>query len=259
MTRIRPAGTRYLGRSPRIVAPTATATAFAPTDVTGLKVWLKADSLGLADGTAVSSWADSSGLSNHFTQATGANQPICKTGIINALPVVRFMSGGGAQHFLSATLSAQTAAEAFIVVQIAADPPLTSAEAGLWTFKSTNISATFFPFTDGTVYDGFATTARKTTVNPTPSLAAAFRLYNVISVSGEWTSKLDTTQLFTTATNTVAFATTALLGKSDGSGSGDGYLRGDVAELIIFDNKISAGNRTAIEAYLKAKYALTGF
>lgn len=45
---------------------------------------------GLSDGDAISSWTDFSGLGNHAVQATGANQPIYKTNIINGHPVLRF-------------------------------------------------------------------------------------------------------------------------------------------------------------------------
>lgn len=62
-----------------------------------LQLWCKADTLGLADGTAVSSWTDSSGNANHLVQSTSAAQPIFKVSIVNSLPVVRF---NGTSHGL---------------------------------------------------------------------------------------------------------------------------------------------------------------
>jgi hypothetical protein len=47
---------------------------FEPTEISGLQVWLDNDTLG-ADGSAVSSWADSSGNGFNFTQSTAAYQP----------------------------------------------------------------------------------------------------------------------------------------------------------------------------------------
>lgn len=64
--------------------------AFNPLSIPGLKVWLKADSLGLADGTAVQTWLDSSGNGNTASQATVGLRPVFKTGIVGNLPVVRF-------------------------------------------------------------------------------------------------------------------------------------------------------------------------
>ena len=69
---------------------TATPPPFDPSTITGCKLWLKADSLALSDGAAVSTWPDSSGLSNDATQATAGNKPIYKTSIVNGKPVVRF-------------------------------------------------------------------------------------------------------------------------------------------------------------------------
>lgn len=50
----------------------------------------EADGLGLADLAAVSSWTDTTGNGRHAVQATGANQPIYRTGIVNSLPAIRF-------------------------------------------------------------------------------------------------------------------------------------------------------------------------
>src|SRR5687768_11145672 len=62
-----------------------------PSDIAGLKLWLKADAItGLADGDPVTTWADSSGEGNDFTQGTAGNKPIYKTSILFGLPVVRF-------------------------------------------------------------------------------------------------------------------------------------------------------------------------
>lgn len=64
---------------------------FAATDYPGLALWLRADSLGLADGEAISTWTDESGLGNH---ATGVGSPILKHGAGGGHDVVR-LSGSG--------------------------------------------------------------------------------------------------------------------------------------------------------------------
>lgn len=52
--------------------------------------FVRANDLAGADGTAVSSWALTAGSTSAWTQATGANQPVIKTGIIGGQKVVRF-------------------------------------------------------------------------------------------------------------------------------------------------------------------------
>ena len=64
--------------------------AFAPTDISGCVLWLKADAITSNDGDFVSSWIDSSGSNNPATQATAANQPTFRTNAIGGKPVVRF-------------------------------------------------------------------------------------------------------------------------------------------------------------------------
>ena len=47
---------------------------FEPTEISGLQVWLDNDTLG-ADGSAVSTWSDSSGNGYNFTQSNASYQP----------------------------------------------------------------------------------------------------------------------------------------------------------------------------------------
>jgi len=54
------------------------------------KLWFDANYLSLADLAAVASWTDRSGNGFDATQATGASQPIFRTGQINGLPAVVF-------------------------------------------------------------------------------------------------------------------------------------------------------------------------
>lgn len=77
-----------------------------------VKLWLKADALALSNGTAVSSWGDSSGSGNTATQGTGADQPIYRTNQINSLPAVDFVS----TDFLVCNASSSQRAESVYAV-----------------------------------------------------------------------------------------------------------------------------------------------
>lgn len=222
--------------------------AFSPADVSGLYQWLDASQLSLSDNDAVSSWTDESGNGRHATQGTGGNQPIFKTGIVNSLPVIRF---DGTDDFLSlGDFSAFTEGEAFVVFKLNADPPATSATTGFWWMGNT--ASAHFPWTDGVIYDDFGNDARKTTVDPTPALTS-WRVYNVYSAANDWQSFIDGVSQHSTGTNTVYFAATAVLGHS---ASTSYHLDGDVAEFILYSNKLSGGDRAAVQSYLDTKYAL---
>jgi hypothetical protein len=80
------------------------AATFAPTDISGLKLWLKADSLALSDGDPVTTWPDSSGQGNNAAQATGSKKPTYKASIQNGRPAVRFDGVDDALKVSSITL-----------------------------------------------------------------------------------------------------------------------------------------------------------
>lgn len=229
-----------------------------PATISGLYLWHRADT-GLfkdssftdpvtADGDTVGGWLDKSGNGRHWSQGTTSAEPTYKTGIVNGKPVLRF-DGTDDAFGTGPDFSAMTGAEVFIVVKGDSDP---SSANGLWSF-GTDAASTHYPFSDGIIYDACFTTARKTVGNPTPALTS-FRLYNVVSVSGEWTAFLDGTQLYTTATNTVAGAAAPRLGRGTNSGS---YFDGDIAELIIYSAKLGATNKSAVKSYIATRYGLT--
>lgn len=78
------------------------AVAFSPTDITGLILWLDANTISTlwqdsarttqvaADGDPVGAWDDRSASGYNFTQATSASRPTYRTGGINSLPTLDF-------------------------------------------------------------------------------------------------------------------------------------------------------------------------
>lgn len=223
--------------------------AFSPDDETGLVRWYEADFItGLVDTDPIATWEDASSAAVDATQASSGNRPTYQTNELNGLPIVRF---DGNDVFEIGDLSALTEGEVFIVIKLDADPATAGSTSGLWHLGS-DTTTTHFPYTDGTIYDGFGTTARKTTVNPTPALTS-WRIYNVWSAASDWASNLDGSSLYTTATNTVGFPADARLGANS---VGIIYLDGDIAAFILYDHKLSAGTRSDVLGYLQDKYAL---
>lgn len=232
---------------------------FTPAHVSGLVLWLRGDRGLFTDtagttpvataGDAVALWKDQSGLGNNYSQSTSGNRPAWQTSVVNSQHIVRF--DGSNDTLTGPSFSSLTAGEIFAVVKNDTDPPVI-AKSGLWEF-GTDANPSHYPFTDSIIYDSFGTTARKKTVNPAPALTSP-RLYNVVSRSGEWTSFLDGTQIFTTATNTVGFPTTTYIGSNP---TPDRFLDGDIAEVILYNKKLSAAEKTNVKAYIAARYGLT--
>lgn len=238
---------RYAAKS--VVTGTAV---FSPLSLSP-ELWLRFDDYGLADDAAIATATDLSGNGNDFTQGTADSRPTFKTNIVNGHGVARF--DGTADHLAGPDFSSLTAGEIFVIVKIDTDPPAAEAQTGLWHFGDDAVSPNgHFPFTDGAIYEGFGTDTRKTVGDPTPSLATAFRLYNVVSASGSFAAFLDGTEIFSTGTNTVAFDSAPHIGKSDASLH---FLDGDIAEIILFSSPLSAGDKTLLKDYFADRYALT--
>jgi hypothetical protein len=203
---------------------------------------------GAGDGF-VTTWYDQSGNANNATQSTAGNQPqIVSSGSVileNSKPTISFLSGLSGFGF--ATFS-PTTVEGFLVVKAKADPPLTT-NSGFINIGS-NTDDSHFPFIDGNIYDGFGTTARKTVGNPTTPLNQV-NLYNVLSASGEWTARLNTTQIFTTSSNVVGInANPKIAAKNISFG-----MSNFISEFIIYPSNQSA-NRSGIESNINLYYAI---
>ncbi len=219
--------------------------------VSGEHIWLKGDAIGgLADNDPVATWPDQSGGSRDATQSDPPARPFFHSNVVGSLGAVRF-DGTDARLLFGDVVSSLTAAEVFLAVKIDTDPPAAGAQSGLWTFGSTSDSS-HFPFTDGVVYDGFGSTTRQVVGNPGPALTS-WHIYNVTTTSSEWTARLDNSQLFTTATNTVGFTAAPALGFG-----GVAQLDGDIGELLVFPAGLSSGDRLTVYTALAARWMPTG-
>jgi len=218
-------------------------------------LWLRGDDRVMAS-SKVATWTDKSGNGRNYTQGTDANRPT--VGTLGGQDAIVF-SRAAATVLLGPSLSGLTAAHLFVVVAVDSDPPPPDSpgnnNTGAWQFSTTTF-ATHFPLSDGVVYEQFGTSARKTIGNPTPSLAA-LRLYEVVSVAGEFTARLDGTQIYTTGTNTVEWRAveTSIGGSIDVSGSaGAVRMNGKIAEFIVYPSKRNATQLANVYAYLEDRY-----
>lgn len=109
---------------------------------------------GTSDGTAIGTWSDSSGSSNDMTQATTANKPTYKTGIIGGQPVLRFASASPSYVINSAYAVTANTTSVFFVGQTSS----TVTTSGRFVSMNRN-AANDYAGTDGwltTYFDGSA-------------------------------------------------------------------------------------------------------
>lgn len=202
-----------------------------PTDVAGLRLWLKADALVLSDNDPVGTWADSSGQANDATEAT--NKPTYKTGILNSLPVVRFngtdnrLTCGASDTYKHVFAVAKYAASSFAVyaglitgVNGVEEDLVLLGDSGLGTFY--NVSFTTVYHKDGTLF------AENNMQGPMNTFA-------ILSIS--WTT---------------GWVITLRLGQDRSIASR--FWNGDIAEVIAYNSVLSDSDRDGITAYLTAKW-----
>lgn len=218
--------------------------------------WWEPDRGGFANndpiGTLVGQVAPGSG--HNFVQGTAGAKPTFVTNQINGLGIARFAVAGTADWMNGVNPSALTAVHCFIVRLIPADPPLTSQIA--WAFGSDTVPDAV-PFTDSNIYAGPFSTVRKTIGNPAISLAA-WRVYEIVSVSGEFTWRIDgaTTGagvFFTTGTNTVGIVTSCVIGADVNNAN---QCNEDIAGIYIFSAKLTT-DRAAVVTYLNTRFGLS--
>lgn len=209
---------------------------------------------GLVNNDPMGTLTDQSGNGRHFTQATGSLKPLYKTSILNSLACARGEgnSGGVPLHWSGPSMAALTAGHVFAVA-ICDTEGVGNIDNGLWAFGTAG--GDHYPWGDNQIYDGCLATVRKTVGVHTGQPLTSWRVAEVVSTSSEWTYKLDGTQLFTTATNTVVGRATPLFMRNAGSG-GDS-LKGYIAGLYICSAKLSGGDRTTLITYINSRFGLS--
>lgn len=216
-----------------------------PTDIAGLQGWYKADALVLNDGDAVATWPDSSGLANDAAQATGANQPIYKTSILNGQSVVRF---DGTNDFLTvAGITNNTATRTLFFVASATSVPT---DRVVWALSGTALMGARNPDAQWFYYGNAVDAAIPIGGNALTSFATiACRINSVTSVD-LYRDEGAVTNLDPEDT----FAGAAALTIGANSGGGASWWPGDIAEVIVFNAALSDANRQAMTDYLYAKW-----
>ena len=224
----------------------------SPAHITGLAGWWKADSItGLADGTQVDTWSDSSSNGRNATQ-TGAGRPTFKTNILNGLPVVRF---DGGDHMI---ISSYTHGSKFAIFAVVIENSTTGTQ---YVFEQgTSSSQQVYLWKDGSqvMYFGYhdGTTWRDYTKTWSPTVGVAYILdggtgatNNVVGISGTTDSTPARTGY------PVSASQGANIGRSFSLSSG--YFNGDIAEIIIYNADLSIVERALVRNYLSRKWGVT--
>lgn len=202
---------------------------------TGASLWLKADSLSLASGSAVSTWSDSSASALHATQSTANQRPLFITNVLNGKPVVRF-DGVDDGLVFSARNSIRTA---FVVMRH------NTGSQDYAAFLGHDTAAPHFHSDLGDALIS-ATYATATVSGGSAYINGALSAPTALKKTTSW-SVLS----FVTTGNAIA----AALGLDRNFGGR--FWNGDFAEVLLYNSALSTAQRQQAEEYLGRKYNLS--
>ncbi len=246
----RPAWATYLAqrRRRRAVVPVEPGPPFDPSSVAGLRLWLKADALALADNAPVEAWPDLSGSANNVEQATGMKMPTFKTNILNGLPIVRFDGIDDTLFRPAAGGFACTGGHTVIAVM----KPTTGVAYGMAVVTNTALNE--MRQTAGGGYAEWLSPSGAFSVGGFDDLTGLWKV-----CSGTYEVASQTMELFVNGATQGTQPDAGLLAVGDiyiGSRTDTYHWLGDIAEVLVYDAALSGTDRQNVENYLISKYAL---
>lgn len=230
---------------------------FTPTQLSGLVAWFKADSIGAGDGSAVSTWSDSSGNANDATNGGAAGtKPTYKTNIVNGQPVVRFDGGDGLIVANQANFNIATYTAFIVATYTSGTGAIMAKNVLVANTTRRKLQFSFSNTTTFTTSSGNDGTQFNTTISnaTTPGIY----VYTTTGDSAHIVTKNGTDTASTTTLNESSGnfnSSPLLIGSAFGIGT-EGYV-GDIAEIIIYNVPLAASERLGVQNYLADKYGIT--
>jgi hypothetical protein len=240
----------------------------SPLDITGCALWLDgADSSAASmtlDGTAVSTWKDKSGNGRDFT-ATSTARPTLTASAINSRSAVTFngststLTGNTAAQDVIRNLAGYTVFTVLRTATVAAGERLAFGVGATVLFRIGQQDSR--PFMGG----------RRVSADTLESVTGTASDLSVGAAFIQTASVNHTSQSLTGLRNGATFASDATYMASGSSenvassvsvgtqaGGTYGFWNGDIAEIVVFNTALSTADRARVEAYLAAKWGISG-
>ena len=232
----------------------------------GLQLWLKADALSHALGTAITSWADSSGNGRLASQADSSKQPVYRTEGVNGQPYVRF---DGSNDVMEVPFEAFFNSEEFTVFTVAkhsatgGDLPIFSSIEGTTGGGNAAGYALLYDASNNdaqAVWREGSTDDNVTSASGTIKNTDAFILtYTMDDTNAD--AQSDVAKLFingdekVSQTSGVDYVPSTSANFKIGEMSGD-FFKGDIYEILIYNTALTNAQRESVEGYLSYKYGI---
>lgn len=236
-----------------------TVAVYAPRAISGIGLWLRADSMALGNGANVNPWNDSSGNGNNFP-ASGT--PTFQNAVINGLPVVRITGSGFGLGAGSPTGLYISDSGSFFSVSKLNGAPATSVSiltlggcpnggrGFLFQGTTGKLSVTRYCNMDNLVF------------NTSPGFTN-FRIHSILQngtvlVNGYLDGNLDATNNTITAPGQGYnnFGSGNYVYYIANSSGGTDFGNIDIAEILFYNVFLNATDMKKIHCYLSSKYAI---
>jgi len=239
---------------------------FKPTDISGLTLWLRADSNIVLNGNNVTQWNDCSTNNNNCTQTTISSQPIIINNEINGKPSIRF---DGTNDFIKLTNEINANDFSFfLIVKPTNAITITTASQVLFgsEFYTNDILVFGFGSSSPAINnETFSMLRYNSTVSPSVFGAGIIgnitNNYHILNGNLSGTTEsiiLDgiNKPLIVSSQGGLDASTVYSLKKLKqiGSVAFQDYLKAEIAEIIIYDTILTNSERQNVENYLKYKY-----
>ena len=222
---------------------------FAPTDIAGLVVWLKADTLALNDGDPVTTWADQSGSGNDLAQATASLKPTYQTNEINGRPIVQ-ADGSDDEMETAGSLTLKPVT----VVFVARPTNFTNYRTIFGSGTDGGLQIRFTQ-TTGTVHTLAQSTAAIATSTGTAVAATPIMVAFSYSAVGAYVFRLDGAA-DSSGTNDQTITAEPIILLNHGTAPGGEPFIGGLGELLIYDSVLAEADIISLETYLNGRWAV---
>lgn len=217
----------------------------------GLVAWYDATTTSLG---AVASWPDKSGSGNNATQATGGQQPVNTSSILNGKNVLLFTAASSQTLLLPSALYAIPNA-ANTIFAVAKRNTETAAQNEIICFSQTGVTRTnqiVYSATSGNIM--YRNNGAGTDLTLTGAVNTNYQIiYGRHSGATQAISINNGIEVTNSSGANVATTDIAAIGSSQGTTL---YLNGGIAEILIYNRSLSVAEINQVESYLSAKWGV---
>lgn len=234
--------------------------AWTPKRIASLYAWYNPDKQTEGNLGAITTMVDQSGNGRDFTQTNAGNKPHLRTSYTNGRNVIQIgetTAGAATTTYMdiaSSFLSGVSAAHMFYVAKAYADPAIGGNDGAVFSNMENHSGDTHIPYSDGNIYTGFCSSTRRS-ANPYMELSQWF-IFEEWSAANDYGVRINGHDIITSATNTVSLANNVRkFGVSDLANTGE--FRGQFAEGIFFNAKLSSTDSLIVRNYLVKRFGLS--